>query len=350
MKHLLLISCLFCFLLIAHSQEKSNYISITANLPNWDSTYITIEEEGINIYSDSVLNGHFKYSGRIKGTKEGNLIIQKNRLVIRLPIYLESGNIFIKDSAKNLIKFEIFGTRLNDSLLAFQNRETKLFSLYNVKTKEDYNAVLKKRNLYATNYIRQHNNLLSCLTVFRKDILDFDQPIEERINIFNSLSKEIKQSYGGKGIYKNLLAILNTAEGRICPDFTQTDVAGKKLNLKNFRGKYILLDFWASWCQPCRAENPELKRIYSLYKENNFEIVSISLDSDRKLWLSAIEKDELPWIHLSDLNGWKNSAATQFYIEAIPANFLIDPKGIIMGKNLSTDDLEKKLNSIFNMK
>jgi peroxiredoxin len=137
------------------------------------------------------------------------------------------------------------------------------------------------------------------------------------------------------------------AVGSMAIDFTQKDVNGKAVSLSSFKGKYVLLDFWASWCGPCRQENPNLVRAYNKYKAKNFTILGISLDQEKSRWLEAIKSDGLTWTHLSDLNYWNNAVAQMYKIQTIPANMLIDPTGRIVGKNLRGPELDEMLKSIF---
>jgi thiol-disulfide isomerase/thioredoxin len=129
-------------------------------------------------------------------------------------------------------------------------------------------------------------------------------------------------------------------------DFEQMDVNGKKVTLSSLKGRYVLLDFWASWCGPCRAENPNVLKAYNKFKDKHLEILAVSLDQNKANWLSAIEKDAMPWIHVSDLKGWKNEVAAQYGIRSIPQNLLIGPDGRIIAKNLRGSALEKKLSEI----
>lgn len=136
-------------------------------------------------------------------------------------------------------------------------------------------------------------------------------------------------------------------EGRVAPDFTQLTPEGEEMSLSDLRGKYVLIDFWASWCGPCRRENPNVVRMYKAYKDKGFEILGVSLDRDKDRWLAAIEKDQLTWRHVSDLKGWSNAVAQQYSIRSIPRTILLDPEGRIVAKNLRGASLEAKLKELF---
>jgi thiol-disulfide isomerase/thioredoxin len=137
--------------------------------------------------------------------------------------------------------------------------------------------------------------------------------------------------------------------GATAMNFTQNDTAGKPVTLSAFRGKYVLVDFWASWCGPCRMENPNVVSAYAKYHPKGFDILSVSLDraGDKDKWLKAIYADRLAWTHVSDLQFWQNAVAVQYGVGSIPQNFLIDPQGKIVAKGLRGEDLEKKLDEIF---
>jgi peroxiredoxin len=139
------------------------------------------------------------------------------------------------------------------------------------------------------------------------------------------------------------------AIGAIAPDFTQNDVNGTPVSLSSFKGKYVLIDFWASWCGPCRAENPTVVKAYNKFKSKNFTIIGVSLDKPegKADWLAAIKNDGLNWTQVSDLKFWSNEVALQYAVQSIPHNFLLDPTGKIIAKDLRGNDLDKKLTEIF---
>ncbi|RFS19266.1 AhpC/TSA family protein [Chitinophaga silvatica] len=131
--------------------------------------------------------------------------------------------------------------------------------------------------------------------------------------------------------------------GEVAPDFSAPDVNGKMVSLADFKGKYVFIDFWASWCGPCKPQIPFLKAAYDKYKGDNFVMMAVSLDSKREAWTKAIEKHELPWLNLSNLKGWGEPAAGVYGITFVPANILIGPDGKVLAKNLYDENLEKKL-------
>lgn len=145
------------------------------------------------------------------------------------------------------------------------------------------------------------------------------------------------------GIIKQLE---NVQIGKVAPGFALPDTAGVSVSLSDFRGKYVLLDFWASWCPPCRRENPNVVKAFNEYKDKNFTIVGISLDKDKSKWLKAIADDNLTWTHLSDLKYWDSEIPALYGVRGIPSNVLLDPDGVIIAKNITGEDLHKKLKEV----
>jgi peroxiredoxin len=162
---------------------------------------------------------------------------------------------------------------------------------------------------------------------------------------FDGLSEAVRTSTDGQAYAKTLATLKATSVGEMAPEFTQADTSGKTVALHDFRGKYVLVDFWASWCGPCRQENPNVVKAYNQYKDKNFTVLGVSLDRPgaKDAWLNAIHKDNLTWTQVSDLKFWDNEVARQYGIRSIPQNFLIGPDGKIVAKNIRGEALSKKV-------
>ncbi|AII53746.1 TlpA disulfide reductase family protein [Hymenobacter sp. APR13] len=173
---------------------------------------------------------------------------------------------------------------------------------------------------------------------------------EEQFGFVDSMTTQFKTTLPDSRYTKALVAkvepMRSTAVGAAAPEISLLAPDGKPLPLSSLRGKYVLIDFWASWCGPCRRENPNVVRAYNKYKGKGFEIYGVSFDQDRGKWLKAIEADGLTWKHVSDLKGWESAAGQTYSIKSIPASVLLDPQGRIIGKNLRGEALEAKLASV----
>jgi peroxiredoxin len=194
-------------------------------------------------------------------------------------------------------------------------------------------------------YVQAHPNSVVAASVVQWRFVDFPN-YDEASKLYKQLGPLAKASEPGRSINKFMTTWDKTALGTR-PDFAQADVNGKQVKLSDFRGKYVLVDFWASWCGPCRAENPNVVAMYNKYHGQGFEVLGVSLDGKKEPWVKAIETDGLAWTQLSDLQGWKNAVAVQYGIAAVPQNFLVDPQGKVIAKNLRGEELQAKLAQLF---
>jgi peroxiredoxin len=165
-------------------------------------------------------------------------------------------------------------------------------------------------------------------------------------NLYNGLDTAVRASYFGWELKAVLDGAERTAIGHQAPDFTQNDMNGKPVALSSFKGKYVLVDFWASWCGPCREENPAVVKAYRQYHTKGFAILGVSLDEKKDKWAEAVRKDRLEWMQVSDLKGWQNSAAELYGVKGIPMNYLLDKDGKIIARGLRGEELEKKLEEL----
>lgn len=173
-----------------------------------------------------------------------------------------------------------------------------------------------------------------------------DNDIKNIEGRFNALEPVAKETHYGREIAKLIASAKIGMEGTQAVEFTQNDTANNPVSLSSFKGKYVLIDFWASWCGPCRNENPAVVAAFNEFKNKNFTILSVSLDQNKDKWKQAILADNLTWTHVSDLKYWQNDVAKLYHIQSIPANMLIDPNGKIIARNLRGRALHEALGKL----
>lgn len=209
-------------------------------------------------------------------------------------------------------------------------------------------VVAQKKELTKEDYIarvKANPDSISTLVDLRR-VGGYTPEYQELQSLYNTLGKNVKNSQEGQEFKTYLEALSRVEIGKQAPEFTQNDTTGNPIKLTDFRGKFVLLDFWASWCPDCRVQSPDLVKTYATFKDKNFEILGISFDRDRNSWIKAIHTDKLHWKHVSDLKRWQNDVGTLYGVKAIPQNVLIDPSGKIIARNIHGEELNKKLKEV----
>lgn len=273
-----------------------------------------------------------------------------------LMTFLDNSPVNVQGEIDRLQQVKLTGSSLHNDFMDFKEKFDPLFEKL-VKINQQFQAgqqsdslVLVMNNMNTTlqttidDFIKKHPTsavsafVLAATLHLTEDILLTEQR-------FNSLSPASLENRYGIYLKQTIAETKITAIGSVAMDFTQSDTSGVPVSLSSFRGKYVLLDFWASWCSPCRQENPNVVANYQKFSPKNFTVLGISLDrpGQKDKWLQAIYKDNLTWTHVSDLQFWNNAVAQQYRVQSIPQNFLIGPDGRILAKNIRGPELEQKL-------
>ena len=305
-------------------------------------------------------NNRFTLKGMASKSNMVSLQLGGLRSRKSIPLFIEEGRIMISGNMDSLSYASVTGTPNNNDLtkaqlyfapfydkravLSQELRKVKEGSAEYEKLRAELRQIENSINSYKISFMETHPESdlsLSYLYVLQ-DRISTDQ-VEK---IYNSLSDDIKKSSIAEYIYTKLQANKSVAIGKKAHDFISTDPDGRQVKLSDFNGKYVLLEFWAQWCVPCRAQHPHLKEIYNKYKDMDFTILQYSVDikRDEAKWKAAIEKDGLVWTQTSDLMESAAAPVAKLYgVQPIPDNFLISPDGVILARRLSPKELEAML-------
>ena len=326
------------------------------------------QNDSIITDSVNVEQGKFSFQGNLKHTTEASIRLRHGDSFPKelwkadtFHFFIENGTMTLtaSDSIKNATLTGSLATdeaqEINAKTTPLTNEIIALYDRMDGRSKEDRLITFDTIQMYVDSiktvtheFIMAHPNSYVALQRFQRHEMPKDFDPNEAEKNFNALfDYDLQQTEIGKSISETIRIAKKSQIGKEALNFSQQTPEGETFSLNSLRGKYVLVDFWASWCKPCRAENPFVVKAYNKYKDENFEIVGVSLDASKESWVAAIEKDGLPWIHVSDLKYWKNEVAVQYGINSVPANVLIDPDGIIVDKNLRGEALTEKLGAIF---
>ena len=305
---------------------------------------------------------NFKLNGTAEGIESGTVYLQKFRNKTFYTI--DSAKIAQEKFAfsKNLELPEIYGLTLdttkNSFLVFFDENPITVFldsARYYRNTKvtgselqDLYTETRQHPDIAIDSLIREHpNSLVSAYILYR--YFSYRLPPAELEANIKLLDPALRETPYIKTLEKLIPTLEEVTVGKEAPDFTGSDPDGNAISFSDHLGEgYVLLNFWASWCGPCRRENPNVVHTYEKYKDKGLRIFGVSLDKNREGWISAIEKDHLTWSHVSDLSMWDSELAGLYGVRVIPSNFLIDQNGVIVAKNLRGEDLDRTLSEILN--
>ncbi len=365
---------LLLFILLASLQsvyaQKSNIktfpVKIEGELRNSFQKVIYLHhQEGETVFSDSipVNKGFFKFQSKLSEprmfwitfVKEAT---QQNNVVF----FVDEAPVKIKLLAGDSLMYSTVtaGTAQNDymeykvminNFVSLQQRMQNDFT--EAAQRGDVNAQTAIRNEFENlnaqylfglkNFIKTHPKSAMSAHILNNDFNNANIPLAEVEEALSYIDPSMKDNSNVKAAQKRIDDKRGTMVGYKATNFAQADPSGKMVQLSDFRGKYVLVDFWASWCRPCRMENPNVVAAFNKYKSKGFTVLGVSMDSNREAWLAAVQQDMLNWTQLSDLKGWGNEVGKIYGVTGIPANYLIDKEGKIIAKDLRGAALDEKL-------
>jgi peroxiredoxin len=362
-------------LVVSCNNLKDNEFLISgkaAGIKDGKKVFVEIQTETGSTAKDTavVTDGKFELKGITDGIDIGFIRFEGEE--INLPIILEEGNITVDIVKDSIHKSTLGGTPNNDKFQQF-NTETRVISEKVVKFEKsngpamqqarmnndtvavnkllkEYKKFQDEMNNYSKKFIKENPDAYLSVLLLENFLMRQYLTPEEVKSYYNGLSKEVTETKSGKKIKTTLDAMFAIVIGKPAPLFSGPTPDGKTVSLKETLGKVTIIDFWASWCGPCRAENPNVVALYNEFHAQGLNIIGVSLDKDAAKWKEAIAKDNLTWAHVSNLKFWEDPIAKQYNVQSIPATFILDAKGTIVAKDLRGDALKAKVKELLGVK
>lgn len=360
-----LIPILAALLASCGPQQPQQY-ELTGNILGLEEGMVYLQDRVnglfVNIDSTKVENSSFVLNGSLHYPQMRYLSIEG--IDFRFSLFLENSEISIQIDAHAPQRYFVKGSASHDIFHDFNLLLAKHEATVNEIQQEILEAeitgqqelALQLRQKYedtqqatpslVKDYVTRHSDKTVAAFIATR-FLAHSMDGEDLTALVNVFEPSISQTLYVNHLRERAEKLVSVGVGKIAPDFSLPGVDGEPLALSDFRGKYVLVSFWASWCSYCRVGNPHLVSMYSKYRGPGFEILGVSLDRSREAWLKGIAEDDIEWPQISDLQGWQNAASTRYGVSSIPANVLVDPQGVIIARNIRGAELEQKLQELF---
>ena len=320
---------------------------ISGNISGYpDGTTVSFlnQQTGVPEKQTTFQNGKFEVKGQL--TEPSFIILVFGDQPPAVPLFIENSKVKIEGDKSNLDNLTVSGSKTETQFAEYSKSMKPYERMFSQNMPKDPDSVAAVERISEAFVKKYPSSYVAPLAIIR--ILQSSENTAKANELFKLMTENVKKTSLSKYLDQQLALARINPIGTVITDFSEDDTSGHKIKVSSFRGKYVLIDFWASWCRPCREENPNVVAAYHKYHEKNFTVLGVSLDQAKQAWLTAIKMDGLSWTHVSDLKGWGNQVATMFHITSIPQNILIDPKGKIIAKNLRGDALNEKLGELFN--
>lgn len=340
-------------------------------LTNGTNVYLDREDEKLGIVTVDtvkVLGGKFSFKGKAKEPEMHSIRFDNPQT--GFAIVVESGNIKVTGVKDSIPNAKLTGTDNNDELQSFNKNAQKMqkkminFEKENMATiqkaqqtndtvainklKKQYEVIQKEFTAETYKYVETHPKSFLSVLIIKGMLRDFEPNFDKIKKYYDGLDESVKKLKPGRVIRTKLDGLDAVAVGKKAPDFSAPNPDGKMISLKESLGKVTIIDFWASWCQPCRKKSPEFLALYNEFHNKGLNFIGVALEQkgQRVQWKEAIAKDKLPWVHVSNLQYWQDPIALKYSVEGIPSTFLLDKNGIIVAKNLDMVQLKAKVSEL----